>query len=160
MCIFYHQKVTFWRPFCEKRNNSFLEGSIISDFFVLRLSKYNFFLFSPIVSYISFAEFFNFSCLFDFHFLKTSLKVAISWSLHNNIVEFFSHERGFICTKVFFSDRCMFIEDAKDWLLNLSQDWHFRNCSWMGSGGQKSAPTLRSVTHILQLWNLTQLYLT
>ena len=36
-------------------------------------------------------------------------------------MEFFGHERGFVCTKVFFSDRCMFIEDAKDWLLKQTE---------------------------------------
>ena len=40
-------------------------------------------------------------------------------------------------------------------LLNPIQDGHFRGCSRIG--GQKG---LKSVTHILQWWNLAQLYLT
>ena len=31
-------------------------------------------------------------------------------------MEFFSYEKGFVYAKLFFSDRSMFIEDAKDWL--------------------------------------------
>ena len=38
------------------------------------------------------------------------------------------------------------------------QDELFRGCSQMGGG--KKAPSLKSVTHILQWWNLAQLYIT
>ena len=43
--------------------------------------------------------------------------------------------------------------------LNPIQDGLFRGCSRMGRGG-KGSPSLKSVTHILQWWNLAQLYLT
>ena len=44
-------------------------------------------------------------------------------------------------------------------LFNPIQDGLFRGCSWMREG-QKGLPCLKSVTHILQWWNLAQLYLT
>ena len=42
--------------------------------------------------------------------------------------------------------------------INPIQGGHFQGCSRMG--GAKRPPSLISVTHILQLWNLAQLYLT
>ena len=42
-------------------------------------------------------------------------------------------------------------------IFNPIQDGPFRGCSWMGD---KKDPSLKSVTHILQWWNLAQLYLT
>ena len=96
-----------------KRETTVFQNVLLSViFFVLRLSKYDFW-FSSIVSYISFAEFYNFPCLFDFYLLKL---VSISWSLYNSIVKFFSHERDSVCTKEIFFNCCMFIEDAEDWL--------------------------------------------
>ena len=159
MHIFLSSEGHLLTTFLWKEEEQFSRRFYYQWFFCIKAFKVQFFLFSSIVYYISFAEFFNFPCLFDFHFLKTSLKVAVSWSLHNSIMEFFSHERGFICTNVFFCDRCMFIEDAKDWLLNLSQDGHFRNCSWMGSWGQKGAPSL-SLSHISYNYETWQLNLT
>ena len=50
--------------------------------------------------------------------------------------------------------------------INFIQDGLFRGCSQMcwgwggGVGGAKMPPSLKSVTHILQWWNLVQLYLT
>ena len=44
--------------------------------------------------------------------------------------------------------------------LNPIQDGLFRGCSRMRGGGRKKAPSLKSVTHILQCSNLAQLYLT
>ena len=47
------------------------------------------------------------------------------------------------------------------WNLNPTQDENFRGCSRMrGRGPKKSPPTLKSVTHILQWWNVAQLHLT
>ena len=43
-------------------------------------------------------------------------------------------------------------------IINPIQDEHFRGCSRME--GAKSPPSLKSLTHILQWWNLAQLYLT
>ena len=43
--------------------------------------------------------------------------------------------------------------------INPFQDEHFCECSWIGGGGKKT-PLPKSVTHILQRWNLGQLYLT
>ena len=44
--------------------------------------------------------------------------------------------------------------------VNPIQDGSFLGCSEMG-GGQKAPPhSIESVTHILQWWNLAQLYLT
>ena len=46
-------------------------------------------------------------------------------------------------------------------ILNPIQDGFFRSCSRMGGvGGAKRPPSLKSVTHIPQWWNLAQLYLT
>ena len=42
---------------------------------------------------------------------------------------------------------------------NPIQDGLFRGCSRMG-GGKKAPTSLKSVTHMLQWWNLAQLYLT
>ena len=44
--------------------------------------------------------------------------------------------------------------------LNPIQDGFFRCCLRMGGGRGKKAPSRKSVTHILQWWNLAQLYLT
>ena len=45
--------------------------------------------------------------------------------------------------------------------INSIQGGHFQGCSRMGGGeGAKRPPSLISVTHILQLWNFAQLYLT
>ena len=38
--------------------------------------------------------------------------------------------------------------------LNPIQDAPFRGCSRMGGGGQKGPPTQKSVTYILQVWNV------
>ena len=47
------------------------------------------------------------------------------------------------------------------WNLNPTQDENFRGCSRMrGRGPKKPPPTLKSVTHILQWWNVAQLHLT
>ena len=43
------------------------------------------------------------------------------------------------------------------WAFNPIQDGPFRGCSRMGA---KRSPSLKFVTHILQKWNLTKLYLT
>ena len=43
---------------------------------------------------------------------------------------------------------------------NPVQDGLFWGCSRMGGGGQKCPHSLNSFTHILQLWNLAELYLT
>ena len=46
------------------------------------------------------------------------------------------------------------------WLLyNRIHDGPFRGCSPMGAGAKRS-PSLKSLTHILNWWNLAQLYLT
>ena len=50
-------------------------------------------------------------------------------------------------------------KDMGQSLFNPTQDGLFRGCSRMG-GGAKRPPSLKSVTHILQWWNLAQLYLT
>ena len=42
--------------------------------------------------------------------------------------------------------------------LNPIQDGHIWGCSRMGGGGVKRPPSLKSITHILQWWNLAQLY--
>ena len=52
------------------------------------------------------------------------------------------------------------LEKTKKSFFNPIQDGIFRGCSWMGGGGQKGHPSLKSVSHILQWWNLAQLYLT
>ena len=44
--------------------------------------------------------------------------------------------------------------------LNPIQDDFFRGCSQMGGAAKNSPPCLKSVTHILQWWNLAKLYLT
>ena len=46
--------------------------------------------------------------------------------------------------------------------LTLFRMGFFWSCSWMkeGGGGLFSLPSLKSATHILQWWNLAQLYLT
>ena len=44
--------------------------------------------------------------------------------------------------------------------LNPIQDGHFRGCSLMGGAFCLLPPCLKSATHILQWWNLAQLYLT
>ena len=44
--------------------------------------------------------------------------------------------------------------------LTLFRVGFFGGCSRIGVGGQKGPPSLKSVTHILQWWNLAQLYLT
>ena len=44
-------------------------------------------------------------------------------------------------------------------IINPIQDGLFRGCSGMGRGGAKRPPSLKSVTYILQRWNLAQLYL-
>ena len=47
--------------------------------------------------------------------------------------------------------------DFQDYF-NSIQDGDFWGCSWME--GSKKVPSLKSVTYILQLWNLAQLYFT
>ena len=44
--------------------------------------------------------------------------------------------------------------------LNPIQDRLFRGCTRIGGAGPKRPPSVKSVTHILQWWNLTQLHLT
>ena len=44
-------------------------------------------------------------------------------------------------------------------LLTLFRMGFFGGCSRMGGGGAKRIPSLKSVTHILQWWNLAQVYL-
>ena len=51
---------------------------------------------------------------------------------------------------------CKHLDSAN---FNPIHDGHFRGCSMMG-GGKKAPPSLKSVTHTLQWWNLAQLYLT
>ena len=60
-----------------------------------------------------------------------------------------------------FVTRILLIETMPKFrIINLIQDWHFRGCSQMGGGEPKKPPFLKSVTHILQWWNLVQLNLT
>ena len=40
-------------------------------------------------------------------------------------------------------------------MINPMQDWHFRGCSrWERGEPKRPTPSLKSVTHILQWWNL------
>ena len=67
----------------------------------------------------------------------------------------------FFISNTFFSTASVFLKffmnlaPSVGWvLLNRIQDGHFQGCSRMG-GWQKGSPYLKSVTHILQWWNLT-----
>ena len=53
-----------------------------------------------------------------------------------------------------------FLFSLRGFAFNPIQDGLFRGCSQMGEVGQKGPPSLKSVTHILQWWNLAELYLT
>ena len=105
---------TFWRFFGEMRNNSLPEGSFIHDFIYIKAAKVWFFGFPQKFLTEASLNFIIFPVCLTF---ILSLTYSYNWPLHNSIMEFFSHERSFVCTNVFFSDRCMFIDDAKDWIL-------------------------------------------
>ena len=94
---------TFWRFFCEKRNSSLSEGSVIRNIFVLRLSKDDFLVFLN-----SFLHTFCWILWFSLFVWLLSFKTLFLYL--ESITEFFSHKWDFLCTKVFFSDRCMFIK--------------------------------------------------
>ena len=48
----------------------------------------------------------------------------------------------------------------KNATFNPTQDGHFQGCSQIGRGVAKRPLSLKSVTHILEWWNLAQLHLT
>ena len=62
-----------------------------------------------------------------------------------------------LCFKLLFRKCVTYV--AGHSVFNPIQDGHFRGCSRMGGVGE-GLPSLKSVTHILQWWNLAQLYLT
>ena len=59
-------------------------------------------------------------------------------------------------------DKIITLSFGNHWLpvFNPIQDGLFRGCSRMGRGSKKAPPSLKFITHILQWWNLAQLYLT
>ena len=55
------------------------------------------------------------------------------------------------------------LQSSRTWILVLTlfrMGFFGAACWWGRGGGFKKAPSLKSVTHILQWWNLAQLYLT
>ena len=56
-----------------------------------------------------------------------------------------------LCFKLLFRKCVTYVAGRS--IFNPIQDGHFRGCSRMGGGG-KGLPSLKSVTHILQWWNL------
>ena len=80
------------------------------------------------------------------------------WTEH--IFDFFPDIRRHTLIFATVQNDCSGSKIAEWHILNPIQDGLFQGCSQIGEGGAFWPPSLKSATHILQWWNLAQLYLT
>ena len=97
--------------------------------------------------------------------LVTASFLEVSWKSLQMFEKFIKRLKTFTWLSVVRSEHknlaailLSILKISKDSVSSI-QDGLFRGCSRMGRGGKKTF-SLNSVTHILQWWNLAQLYLT
>ena len=109
------------------------------------LHAFSFFFFFFIC--LAFLLFFHFNFIFSLIYLLFSLLEPFDKKAKKL-------QKAELCFFYFFVIKFCFI------FLNPIQDAVFRGRSQRGRGAKRPPPSIESVTHILQWWNLPQLYLT